>query len=478
MAQNFLHGVETIETLDGVRPVQEVKTAVIGLVGISPIGPKNICTLVKNDVDAVQFGKQVPGFDIPQSLAHIFAQGAGTVVVVNVFDEATHTTDVVDEVQVVTDGKLKLSAAPIGAVTIKDNAGVASAYVKGTDYTLDEFGNFKVIAGRIPETTSLKFTFKKLNPAAVLSADIIGAVDAGGDRTGIKAFDLAFNLFGFRPKILIAPGRSGIKAVADELLSSANKLRAVILIDGTYGADVAAVIANRGDAATAFGISDKRAIPCYPYLKAYDVSKDDGNADTNTNTDFPYSAFLAGLIAFTDNQFGYWFSPSNKELKSVTGVERAISANLNDASTDANALNAAGIVTVFNSFGTGYRSWGNRNASYPSSLQVDNFIPVLRTFDVVHESLEQAALEFSDRPLTQALIDDIRNSGNNFINVLIGRGALTPGSKVVYDRADNPADALANGNVTFRIIKMGNTPAERITYLSTIDISLLAAALK
>lgn len=478
MAQNFLHGVETIEVLDGVRPVQEVRTAVIGLVGIAPIGPKNVCTLVKNDVDAVQFGKQLPGFDIPQSLAHIFAQGAGTVVVVNVFDEATHTSQVTDEADTVTDGKLKLSAAPIGAVTIKDNAGAATAYVKGTDYNLDEFGNFTVIAGRIADATVLKFTFKKLNAAGVTDSVVIGTVDGSGNRTGIKAFDLAFNLFGFRPKILIAPGRSAVKTIASELLSSAAKLRAVVLIDGTYGADVQAVITARGDASTSFGTSDKRAIPCYPYLKAYDVSKDDGNADTDTNTDFPYSAFLAGVIAFTDNQFGYWFSPSNKELKSITGIERAISANLNDDATDANALNAAGIVTVFNSFGTGYRSWGNRNASYPSSLQVDNFIPVLRTFDVVHESLEQAALEFSDRPLTQALIDDIRNSGNNFINVLIGRGALTPGSKVIYDRADNPADNLANGNVTFRIVKMGNTPAERITYLSTIDISLLAAALK
>lgn len=468
----FLHGVETIIISKGPRPVSEVKTAVIGLVGIAPMGPVNVPTLVKNDVDAAQFGVGVPGFDIPQALNQIFGFNAGTVVVVNVFDEATHTTAVVDEEQTILAGKLKLDFAPIGAVVIKDNAGAATAYVDGTDYTLDAYGNFKVIAGRIANNVVLKFSYAKLNAAAVTNAHIIGAVDGAGNRTGIKAFDLAFNLFGFRPKILIAPGRSSIKAIADELISSAERLKAVVLIDGVFGENVQTTITNRGDATKAFGTSNKRAIPCYPYLKAYDASKDDGEAGTDTNTNYPYSSFLAGLMALNDRTNGYWFSPSNKELKGITGVERNISANLSDPDTDANALNEAGIVTVFNSFGTGYRSWGNRNASWPTNTETDNFIPILRTFDLVHESLEQAALQFSDLPITQPLIDDIRQSGNDFISILVGRGALTQGSKVVFDKAENSPAQLAAGQLVFTIIKDGPSPAERITYKSIIDISL------
>jgi phage tail sheath protein FI len=478
MAQSFLHGVETIIIDEGSRAVQEVKTAVIGLCGIAPEGPKNKCVLVKNDVDAAVFGKQLPGFDIPQSLSQIFSQGAGLVIVVNVYDETLHTTQIIEELQTVASGKLKLSAAPLGTVTIKNQDGTASNYVKGTDYQINEFGLLTVIAGRIPDNTTLKFDFKKLNPAAVTNAHIIGTVDNAGNRTGIKAWDLAFNTFGFRPKILIAPGRSASKPIADELALSAERLRAVAPIDSTYGADVTVTIANRGNPATAFGSSNKRLIPLYPYLKGYDISKDDGNTDTDTNTDFPYSSFFAGVMALTDKNFGYWFSPSNKELNNVTGVERPISANLNDENTDANLLNAAGITTVFNTFGTGYRTWGNRNASFPTNTQVDNFIALLRTFDVVHESLEQAALQFIDRPITQALVDDIRQRGNNFCKVLIGRGALTEGSRVVYNKGDNSAEQLAAGQITFRIIKMGNTPAERITYKSTIDITLLKASIK
>lgn len=475
MATNFLHGVETIEVQEGTRTVQEVKTAVIGLVGISPIGPVNTPILVKNDVDAAQFGKELPGFDIPQSLSHIFAQGAGTVIVVNVFDAVGHTTAVVDEVKVVTNGKLKLASAPIGAVVIKDNAGEVVDFVINEDYTLDEFGNFKVIAGAIANGTTLKFSYKKLNAAAVLAADIIGTVDVNGDRTGIKAFDLSFNLFGFRPKILIAPGRSATKEIATELESAAERLRGVALIDSTFGDNVQTAITSRGDATKSFGTSSKRVIPVYPFLKAYDVNLDTGEADADTNANFPHSPFLAGIIAWTDNNFGYWYSPSNKNYRGVTGVERPISANLNDPQTDANALNEAGILTVFNSYGTGYRSWGNYNASFPTNGQTDNFISVLRTFDMVHESLEVSALEFSDRPITQALIDDIRQSGNNFCKTLIGRGALTEGSRVVYNKADNPVQDLAAGKVKFRIIKDAPSPAQRITYLSTIDITLKAA---
>ena len=116
---DFLHGVETIEIIEGTRTVTEVKTAVIGLVGVAPTGAGlNVCTVVRNDKDAAAFGKQLPGFDIPQSLDHIFAQGAGTVIVVNVFDPATHVTAVADEAHNVIDGKLKTTYAPIGAVVV------------------------------------------------------------------------------------------------------------------------------------------------------------------------------------------------------------------------------------------------------------------------------------------------------------------------------------------------------------------------
>jgi phage tail sheath protein FI len=123
-------------------------------------------------------------------------------------------------------------------------------------------------------------------------------------------------------------------------------------------------------------------------------------------------------------------------------------------------------------FGTGIRTWGNRSAAFPTSTSPDNFIPVQRTADILHESLEQAMLQFIDRPINNALIDAIKETVNAFIRTLVGRGALIDGS-CTYDPAKNPATEVAAGHLTFDLNFMPPTPAERITFESFIDINLL-----
>ena len=83
------------------------------------------------------------------------------------------------------------------------------------------------------------------------------------------------------------------------------------------------------------------------------------------------------------------------------------------------------------------------------------------------------ASAFIDNPLNQATIDAIRDTGNGFFKTLIGRGACLPGSKVIYNSADNPAEELSAGHVTFELNFAGASPAERITFKSYIDINLL-----
>lgn len=468
----FLHGIETQTIVQGPRSINVVKSAVIGLVGISPAGDKNTPILVTGDASAAQFGKPVPGFSIPQALDAIFKQGAGTVVVVNVFDPVDHTSSVTAEPQTITNGKLKLAFAPIGAVTVLKADGTASSLVKDTDYTIDEYGNFTVISSNVAssDTTVLKFTYKKLNAAAITSSVIIGGIDGtSGARTGIACWALSKNLFGFNPKILIAPGYSHISAVTTELISQASqtKLRAIALIDAPAGTTPAGAIAGRGVGGSInFNTASNRAELLYPMLKRYDAA-----TDSEVNT--PYSAFKAGVYAATDNALGFWCSSSNKEIQGITGTERNISAGINDIGSEANQLNEAGISTVFNTFGTGIRTFGNRNASFPTNSGADNFISVVRTADVIAESVENAMLQFLDLPINQALIDTIRESCNSFIRVLIGRGALIPGSRVEFPKELNTPTEIGNGHLTYDIIMMPPPPFERGTFRNFIDVSLL-----
>ncbi len=464
----FLHGVETIVLQKGPVPVTVVKSSVIGLVGIAPSSTRNTPILVSSAEDAAQFGSELAGFNIPQALAAIFAQGAGTVVVVNVLDDATNLTAVSAETHTITEGKAKLSFEAVKDLVITDNPGTTT-FVLDTDYSIDAFGNIQVLDfAVIAEGSTIKASYKKLNGGSVTNAQYIGDITSGDVYTGMQCWDLAFQNFGFNPKLLIAPGKSSVEAIMAEMLVKAAKFRAIAIVDAPAATTVAVAIAGRGvSGAINFYTSDPRAFLCYPYLKAYDTG-------TDADQDRPYSQFMAGVFAAVDAEEGYHVSPSNREIKGITGVERTISWAINDGSSNANLLNEVGITTVAQGFGTGIRTWGNRSAAHPSSTSPNNFVAVQRTADVLHESLELAMLPFIDKPINLATIDAIKETVNAFMRQLIGRGALVDGN-CTFPVAKNSAADMAAGKLTFDLNFMPPTPAERITFESFIDISLLAS---
>lgn len=471
MPANFLHGVETIEILKGPRPIRQVKTAVVGLIGTAPTGAVNVPTIVLSERDAAAFGelRYAGGYTIPQALDAIFDQGAGTVIVINVCDPAIHKAAVTNEAVTLpaTTGRAKLAHAYVSDVTVKsDNLSVT--YTAGTDFELDAAAGeiVRVSAGAIPPGASLKVSYTYVDPTAVTASDIIGTVTASGARTGMKALDDTYNLFGFNAKLLIAPVYGTLTSVSAELISMAHKLRAMALIDAPVGVTVQQVIQGRGPSGSInFNTSSERAILCYPHLKVFDAATGQERLE-------PMSQRLAGVICRKDAENGYWWSPSNTEILGITGTERPITARVNDAQSEANLLNENGVVTLFNSFGSGLRTWGNRSAAWPSLTHPRNFINVRRTADVLHESVEYSMLQFIDSPIDDGLIDAIRESVNGFIRTLMARGALIDGS-CTYDPAKNPPTEIALGHLTFDITFMPPTPAERISFESFIDINLL-----
>ncbi len=163
---------------------------------------------------------------------------------------------------------------------------------------------------------------------------------------------------------------------------------------------------------------------------------------------------------------------SNQEIAGITGVERTISAMINDPNCEANLLNEVGITTVFNSFGTGLRLWGNRSAAWPTDTHPSNFENVLATGDIIDESIEYFCLQFIDQPITNAWIDSVAESVNGFLRKLVADGAILDG-RCWYDPADNEPTELAASHVTFRRDYMPPTPAERITHKTRVNIDYL-----
>jgi phage tail sheath protein FI len=468
MPAAYLHGVETIEIVVGGQTIKIVKSSIVALFGIAPKGPVNVLTQCLNAADDAQFGSPLPGFNIPKTLKIIRGiAGSCPILVVNTFNQATNTTQVTAEVQVVTNGELSLSAAPVSAVTVLDANSAPVTYIPGTDYSIDDYGNFTVLSVAIPDGTSLKFTYKKLNSTGVTNSQLIGGVDVNNARTGLALFDLAFNMFGYKAKIFLSPMYSSISAVVAAMAAAATKFRATYLVDAPYGTTISGAIAGRGVAGTiGFNTADERAYLLYPFVKSFDDA-------TQADADYPYSAFMAGVMVANDIANGYWFSPSNNPIPNATGSERVIEWSISDSSCEANQLNAAGICTVAAGYGTGLLTWGNRNASFPTSGSVKNFVAIRRADDIVIESMELAALPYADKPLNQAQVDTMREAGNNFMRTLIGRGACLPGSRVLYSKDDNPSSQLAAGQVVFQRVYMFPPPTERVTYKDILDLSLL-----
>ena len=468
------------------------------------VAQRQAMCLVSGANDASGFGPLIRGYTIPYALDAIGQQGAGQSIVVNVYDRNKHVTAV--SAQSANIGAAVAMTVALGHMGVSNVAVVHSAttYVLGLDYTLDSVnGTITAKAGGAlaSGTNPISVSYNYANPAddtnGVVDADVIGAVSAGV-YTGLQMLPLAYGQFGFFPKLLIAPSFSERQVVAAALLTLANKIRAMVLVDtlggispiGGGGSEVQTsktgfdnqvqtpvvptAIAYRGDTTKAFGLASPRVILCYPKLPFTDLGTDPAGATITNPTDGPMSAWMAGAIAASDLQRGYWFSPSNFPLIGPLGTDVPLYMSFTDANSDVNQLNAAGIVTVFSTFATGLLLWGNRSSAYPGETAPENFICIRRTLDVMEESVQIFARQYLDGPITNAFITAVLQSVNAFIRVLIQRGALEPGSRAAFDPTENPPVELANGHVTFDLIVMPPPPAERITFNVTVDTTLLA----
>lgn len=569
MAADYLHGVETIILEKGPVPIKVVKSSVITIVGIAPKGgDKNKPVLVVSDSDAAAFGKKIPGFTIAQALDAIRQYRAGTVFVVNVFDEDDHTTLVTRESQTIEDYEFRLDYPPVdvpklindiqvdytipadttisigdvvvvtgniaaialaagtatevikarktgtyslpkvsGTViaagdTVYWNAGTSKVtvtntdkalgkaltaagngtttvtveltatvvYESGVDYELDDFGNVKVLKPSVmAEDSKVLTTYKKLNSAAVTASVIVGEFDDDTNlRTGLKCLDLLLPLYGVTPKIIHCPGFNTLATVKAEMASKAAYWRAIYLLDAPTGTLPGAVYNARGPAGTiAISTTDKRAYICYPN---YYIPDTDPTSAADAKVLRPYSENFAGIIAWTDLNLGYWVSPSNKNLLGILDAEIALTWSVNQSDTEVNILNSYGVGTFIKD--GEFKSWGNRNASFPDKTGIGTFLSMQRLEDIVAESIEVFSKPYIDAPINDAIIDTITESVNAFFTKLKGQGAIVEGI-CFYDPNNNSSDDLANGNIKFEWEYVGGPPAERITFRSFRNIQFL-----
>jgi phage tail sheath protein FI len=288
--------------------------------------------------------------------------------------------------------------------------------------------------------------------AATLT-NIVGGIDvATGQYKGVQAFLAAKSILGYAPKILCAPGFTSQRPddlanpVVSELLSIADQSRAVIVADGPNTNDT-----DAGQWAGDFG--SRRVYVVDPGVKVWDDT-------TSTYIDRPASARVAGLIAKSDNERGFWWSPSNREMYGIGGTTRAIDFTLGDANSRANLLNEQNIATIINQ--DGYRLWGNRTLSSDSKWA---FLSVVRTADMINESILAAHLWAVDRNITKTYVEDVLEGVNAYLRNLKAKGAILGGSCWANEEL-NTADQITQGHVYFDYDFTPPYPGERLTFRS------------
>lgn len=446
------------------------------------------------------FGPLIQGFTVPYALNQIFAQGAGQAIVVNVFDQTRHFSTVsAVSFSFPALGAQSINVGHMGVSTIKvTNTGATTTYVEGADFIVDRVNGIVTAlgGGLLTVGQSVAITCNYADPSKLVDSDLVGTV-TGNVYTGMQCWSLAYGLMGFFPKLLIAPSFGTYVAtgqtvgsqdatVASGMATLAAKMRAMYFVDCAAGATPATLLSNRGANGNSFNTSDKRAILCGPQ----EFFSDSGIVPTGVAIDpitgkavqnlassthaGPYSPWVAGVTAATDLNFGYWWSPSNQSIIGPLGPDVALYSSFLDSASDTNTLNAQGIVTAFQAYGTGIRVWGNRSAGFPTYTTPDVFIPVRRTMDVIEQSVMLTMLQFLDQPISNGLITAILASVNSFLRTLVGRGALVAGT-ASYNVADNPASQIAAGQLVFEVDCMPPPPAERLTWNFFIDTNLLSA---
>ncbi|MBC3466032.1 phage tail sheath family protein [Pseudomonas sp. RW10S2] len=280
----------------------------------------------------------------------------------------------------------------------------------------------------------------KLEEAAEQTAAIIGNVLADGKRTGLQALLDGKSRFNAQPRLLVAPKHSATQAVGTALVALADKLRGIAIIDGPGTTDEAAL-------AYAKNFGAKRAFLVDPGVRYFDTVAE-------ATEDAPGSAWVAGLFAFTDREYGFWASPSNKEFVGITGTSRPVEFLDGDDSCRANLLNNANIATIIRD--DGFRLWGNRTLSSDPKWA---FVTRVRTMDIVMDAILYGHKWAVDRSITATYVKDVTEGLQAFMRDLKNQGAII-NFEVFADPELNTASQLEQGKVYWNIRFTDVPPAE------------------
>jgi len=459
--ETFLHGVEVLDIDAGPRPISTVRSSVIGLVGTAPDAdplkfPLNTPVLIAGSRREAAFldltGDQLG--TLPVAVDTIFDQAGAVIIVVRVEEAETDPQTLANILGGVDAGTGQYEGVH-ALVAAESVVGFAPRILLAPGFTHQRVqGGVTAITPTAPGadyTAPPAVTITGGGGAGATAVAVLGTGVNAGKVMEINVTNAGTGYTSAPTVALTGGGGSGATATASfgvvgnavvaELIGIAERLRAVIVADGPNTNDADA-IAYSGD----FG--SKRV-----YLVDPKVLKTDEDGQVRTEWASPV---VAGLLAKSDNDRGFWWSPSNMEINGIQGTARPIDFKLGDANARANLLNEKNVATIVRQ--NGFRLWGNRTLSADQKWA---FLCVVRTADIINDSLQLNHLWAVDRGITKQYVTDVVEGVNAYLRHLTAIGAIL-GGKCWADPDLNTPDQIAQGKVYFDFDFTPVYPAEHI----------------
>lgn len=461
MALTFLHGVDVVDVDDGIRPISTVRSSVIGIIGTAPNAdatafPLNKPVLIAgNRREAAKLDTVGTGLGtLPAAMDSIFDQIGAVVVVIRVEQGGTEQQTLANILGGVNAGTGNYEGvhAFLGAESV---VGLQPKILCAPGFTHTRRANvvsaITVTNGGNNYSTAPTVTLSGgggtgATAVATVSGGVVTKVTITNPGTNYtSAPTVAFSGGGGTGAAATASFGTIGNAVVAELIGIAERLRAVIIADGPNTTDAAAIAYGQD-----FG--SKRIFAVDPKVIKVD--------STGSQVTEWQSAAVAGLIAKVDNDHGFWWSPSNQTINGIVGTARPIDFTLGDANSRANLLNEKKIATIIRQ--DGFRLWGNRTLSSDPKWA---FLCVVRTADMVNESLLRSHLWAVDRGITKTYVEDVIEGVSAYLRHLKNIGAIL-GGRCWADPALNTPDQIAQGKTYFDFDFTPVYPAEQITFRS------------
>jgi hypothetical protein len=472
----FLHGVEVIEIDGGSRPIQTVRSAVIGLVGTAPLSASAVAaTLTLGSAilsDGVTLTAKVAGTEgnairielvNPNEVdSNINVQTSANKIMVSLATDETGaiTTTPADLVLALSSHTLVSAVAlgdgdepmtPVTEVYLENGEDEpfplnTPVVVAGSRKAIDNLGSEGTLANALDDILDQ-------TGALVIVVRVTKGTDTAETQAsvilGMESWLAAKTEVGYQPRILIAPEFSQFDGVAAEMNAKAKRLKAIAYLD-------CAMTASYTDAMKRARNYGERCELSWPWVKVFDT-------DLQKNVARPLSGRAAGLRARIDSEKGFWWSKSNKEIYGIVGTYQAVDWALDDPNTTANMLNENKVSTVINE--GGYRYWGNRTCSIDPKW---TFEQTRRTADLINDSVQRGHLWAVDLNITKTYVDDVVNGVNAYLRELKALGAII-GGECWADPDINTPETIAKGVVYFDFDFVPPYPAEHIIFRSRLN---------